>query len=106
MYNLITVLALALGLFSSLPAFAQAPSPPPTAVPPPTASEQTQTVFGWGLPDTDRLRISGTFIAGWSHDGAQAALGFEKQGRVGQATIALSGRIADRVRYFVSFNPV
>ena len=45
-------------------------------------------------------------MAGWSHDGAQAQLGFEKQGRVGQAIITLSGRLTDRVRYLVSFNPV
>ena len=77
-------------------------SPAPDQQPPP----ETQSVFGWGLPDTEHLKISGTFIAGWSHDGAQAALGFEKQGRVAQATISFSGRIVERVRYFVSFNPV
>ena len=45
-------------------------------------------------------------MAGWSHDGAQAALGFEKQGRVGWAILSLSGRVSDRVRYYVSVNPV
>ena len=45
-------------------------------------------------------------MAGWSHDGAQAALGFEKQGRVGWAIVSLSGRVSDHVRYYVSVNPV
>ena len=55
---------------------------------------------------TSGSRISRTLIAGWSHDGAQAQLGFEKQGRVAQATITFAGRITDRVDYLVSFNPV
>ena len=87
------------GLFSSSSS-AQTQSQPP-----PPESEGV-SIFGWDLPAGERLRISATFIAGWSHDGAQAQLGFEKQGRVAQATIALRGRVTDRVRYFVSFNPV
>jgi hypothetical protein len=47
-----------------------------------------------------------TFIAGYGHDGAQAALGFERQGRVGQATLALSGRLHEKFRYRLSFNPM
>jgi hypothetical protein len=66
----------------------------------------TTSIFGWDLAQNERLRISGTLIAGWSHDGAQAQLGFEKQGRLAQATIAFSGRVTERVRYVVSFNPV
>ena len=76
---------------------AQQDEPPPPA---------PVSVFGWDVVQEERLKISGTFIAGWSHDGAQAQLGLEKQGRVAQATLAVSGRITDRVRYFVSFNPV
>jgi hypothetical protein len=64
------------------------------------------SIFGWDLPQDERLKISAVFIAGWSHDGAQAQLGLEKQGRVAQATISLSGRVTNRVRYHVSFNPV
>jgi hypothetical protein len=55
---------------------------------------------------TEKLHIDVDFMAGYGHDGAQAALGFEKQGRVGRATIGLSGRLHDRVRYRLSFNPV
>jgi hypothetical protein len=72
---------------------------------PPVTPADPVSVFGWDLPQDERLKISGTFIAGWSHDGAQAQLGLEKQGRVAQATLTLSGRITDRVRYLVSFNP-
>jgi hypothetical protein len=79
------------------------------------AQAQTQTepsppdpisIFGWEVPQTERFKISGTFIAGWSHDGMQAQLGLEKQGRVGQATLAISGRLNERLRYHLSFNPV
>jgi hypothetical protein len=87
---------LLLGILTSASASAQQEAPPPEPV----------SVFGWELPDTERLEISGTFIAGWSHDGAQAQLGLEKQGRVAQATIALAGRVTNRIRYVVSFNPV
>lgn len=82
-------------------AFAQTPAPDPAPDDAPAVS-----LFGWSLPQDERLKISGTFIAAWSHDGAQAPLGFEKQGRVGQATLTISGRATDRVRYLVSFNPV
>jgi hypothetical protein len=102
-FTALLTLALSVAFGSAALAQTSAASPPAEQQP---SSGETPTIFGWGLPDSDHLRISGTFIAGWSHDGAQAALGFEKQGRVSQATIALSGRITDRVRYFVSFNPV
>jgi hypothetical protein len=64
------------------------------------------SLFGWDVPHDERFKISGTLVAGWSHDGAQAQLGLEKQGRVAQATLTFSGRVTDRVRYLVSFNPV
>jgi hypothetical protein len=75
---------------------AQASDPPPEPV----------SLFGWDVPQDERFTIRGTFIAGWSHDGAQAQLGLEKQGRVAQATLTVSGRVTDRVRYVVSVNPV
>jgi len=97
MTYLLRCLALAT-LASVLPSdlSAQTPEPPPEPV----------SIFGWDVPQDERFKISGTFIAGWSHDGAQAQLGLEKQGRVAQATLAVSGRVTDRVRYVVSFNPV
>jgi hypothetical protein len=84
-------------LLAAAPAAAQ--TDPQPAAPP-------LSVFGWELPQDDRLKISGDFIAAWSHDGAQAQLGLEKQGRIAEATVTISGRITDRVRYLVSFNPV
>lgn len=56
-------------------------------------------------PD-EKLNLDVTFIAGYGHDGAQGSLGFEKQGRVGQATLALSGRLHEKFRYRLAFNPV
>jgi hypothetical protein len=82
---------------------AQTGEPPAGEQPP---DDPGTDLFGFRVAQTERLKISGVFIAGWSHDGAQAQLGFEKQGRVAQATIAFSGRLTDRVRYVVSFNPV
>lgn len=88
---------------------AQEPSPEPApgegtdAV---AATDEATDLFGLRVPQTERLKLSGVFIAGWAHDGAQAQLGFEKQGRVAQATLNISGRLTDRVRYFVSFNPM
>lgn len=63
-------------------------------------------VFGFTFDQSERLRVGGELMVGWSHDGAQAALGFEKQGRVGWAILSVSGRVSDRVRYFVSVNPI
>ncbi len=67
---------------------------------------ESTNLFGIPLASNERLKVSGVFMAGWSHDGAQAQLGLEKQGRVGQAIIAFSGRLTSRVSYLVSFNPV
>jgi hypothetical protein len=85
-------------LLAAANAFGQesAPAEPPEPV----------SIFGWDLPQDERLKISGTLVAGWSHDGAQAQLGLEKQGRVAQAILTVRGRITERVRYLVSFNPV
>jgi hypothetical protein len=57
-------------------------------------------------PAEQKLNLEVTFIAGYGHDGAQAQLGFEKQGRVGEATLTLSGLFHNRFRYRLSFNPV
>jgi hypothetical protein len=82
------------------PAIAQQPDPPPDAATAPV------DLFGFRFNQSERYKFGGELVAGWSHDGAQAALGFEKQGRVGRAIRSLSGRVSDRVRYYVSVNPV
>ena len=58
------------------------------------------------LPQTEKLQIDADVAAGWSHDGAQAQLGFEKQGRLAWATLILRGKLNDRVSYKLSINPV
>jgi hypothetical protein len=87
-------------LFSASAAFAQQPPADPS---PATGAVN---LFGFTFNQSERLRLGGELMIGWSHDGAQAALGFEKQGRVGWAILSASGRVSDRVRYFVSVNPV
>src|SRR5580765_5093863 len=102
MQRLFVTLSLALcALVPARPALAQDPAPPD-----PPAETETVDLFGFSLPQTERLKISGLLLAGWSHDGAQATLGFENQARVAQAIITFSGRVNSRVRYLVSFNPV
>ncbi|MBA3269060.1 MAG: hypothetical protein H0T71_01005 [Acidobacteria bacterium] len=95
----ITIMAAGVCAVWATPAAAQSS---PTPAPP----EDSVSLFGLGLSQDERLKVSATFIAGWSHDGAQAQLGFEKQGRVAQATITFSGRVTDRISYRLSVNPV
>lgn len=87
-------------LLSASAAFAQQPSPDPAP------DDAPVNLFGFRFNQSERLRFGSELVAGWSHDGAQAALGFEKQGRVGMAILSVSGRVSDRVRYYVSVNPV
>ncbi len=92
-------LAIALLSIVASPALAQdGPAADPAAEP--------VNLFGFTFNQSERYKFGGELVAGWSHDGAQAALGFEKQGRVGMAILSVSGRVSDRVRYFVSVNPV
>lgn len=100
-------LALLLLLTHAVPALAQpqAPASPSTDEAPPRDDEDVD-VFGVRVRQSERFRLSGEFVAGWSHDGAQAALGFEKQGRVGMAILTVSGRVTPGLRYHASLNPV
>jgi hypothetical protein len=89
-----------LSVLSVAPAVAQ-------QTPPPAEDERAPVdLFGFKFNQSERYKFGGELVAGWSHDGAQAALGFEKQGRVGMAILSLSGRVSDHVRYYVSVNPV
>lgn len=63
-------------------------------------------MFGFTFNQSERLKFGGEILAGWSHDGAQATLGLEKQGRIGWAILSVTGRVSDRVKYYVSVNPV
>lgn len=91
--------ALSVALLSVSPALAQQTAPP-------SGEDQAVNLFGFTFDQSERYKFGGELVIGWSHDGAQAALGFEKQGRVGMAILSLSGRVSDHVRYYVSVNPV
>jgi hypothetical protein len=92
-------LAILLILLSASAAFAQQPADP-------APDAGAVNAFGFTFNQSERLRFGGELMVGWSHDGAQAALGLEKQGRVGWAILSVSGKVSDRVRYYVSVNPV
>ena len=87
-------------LLIATPAFAQQTAP--ASAPPSEAID----FFGFKFSQSERFKFGGELVAGWSHDGAQATLGFEKQGRVGMAILSVAGKVSDHVRYFVSVNPV
>ena len=89
-----------MALLTVSPAFAQQTAPPPDE------EQGPVNLFGFTFDQSERYKFGGELMVGWSHDGAQAALGFEKQGRVGWAIVSLSGRVSNHVRYYVSVNPV
>jgi len=70
-------------------ALAQVPIPAPMPAPS-SLSNLSQTDAsgpekgsGLRVPDSEKLKIQVDLLAGWSYDAANAALGFESQGRVG-----------------------
>jgi hypothetical protein len=87
-------------LLSTTPAFAQDTTPAPDA------PGEAVDFFGFKFSQSERFKFGGELVVGWAHDGAQAALGFEKQGRVGMAILSVAGKVSDHVRFFVSVNPV
>jgi len=87
-------------ILSVSPAFAQQSAPPPDA------ADDSVDLFGFDFKQSERFKLGGELMVGWGHDGAQATLGLEKQGRVGWAILSLSGRVSNHVRYYVSVNPV
>jgi hypothetical protein len=99
--RLVALLVLLTIFVSGTPALAQQTAPPDT-----DGNTDAVNLFGFTFDQSERYKFGGELVAGWSHDGAQAALGFEKQGRIGMAILSLSGKVSDRVRYFVSVNPV
>ena len=94
------LVAFLLVFLTATPALAQQTAPPPEEDP------GSVNLFGVTFDQSERYKFGGELMAGWSHDGAQAALGFEKQGRIGWAILSMSGRVSDHVRYYVSVNPV
>lgn len=55
---------------------------------------------------SDRLRLTIDFMTGYGFDGANATLGFERQGRVGYAIFTAFGKLSPRLSYRISMNPV
>ena len=77
---------------------------------PPTEATQEDSEdeqgSGFVLPETAKLRLRLSFMAGYIHDSAVATLGFEKQGRLGYAIVSLFGDLSESLRYLVEINPV
>ena len=61
---------------------------------------------GVALPNSDRLRVTVDFMAGYGTDRANSSLGFERQGRIGYAIFTAKGKLNDRLSYLISVNPV
>jgi hypothetical protein len=89
------------------PASAQTQSPTPMS-PGATSNGAADPVGGSGLsvPNSDRLRFTIDFMAGYGNDMANATLGFERQGRVGYAILTAFGDLNSRVTYRLAVNPV
>ena len=99
-------IALSVALLSSVcvpSGYAQAETPDTEATPEDSEDEQG---LGFVLPETDKLRIRLSFMAGYIHDSAMATLGFEQQGRLGYAIVSLFGDLSESLRYLVEINPV
>src|SRR3989344_1241618 len=92
-----------LGLLFASPVAAQQPADDTATT---EKEKKTDDQSGIALPNTDKFRLHVRFMAGYTFDGAQAALGFEKQGRIGYATIGISGKLNDHFRYLFEVNPV
>jgi hypothetical protein len=93
-------------VFGVLSASAQTQSP--TNLSPGATSTAADPGGGSGLPlpNSNRLRFSVDFMAGYGNDMANATLGFERQGRVGYAILTAFGELNSRVTYRLAVNPV
>jgi hypothetical protein len=69
-----------------------------------TASDDQ--IPGIKLPNSDRFRLSISFLAGYGRDGGNVDKGFERQGRIGYFILSMAGRLNSRTMYLVSLNPV
>jgi hypothetical protein len=88
-------------------ASAQTQSPTPLS-PGATSDAAADPSAGTGLtlPDSNRLRFTIDFLAGYGSDLANSALGFERQGRVGYVILTAFGNLSSRVSYRLAVNPV
>jgi hypothetical protein len=61
---------------------------------------------GLSLPQSNRIRFTIDFLAGYGEDMANASLGFERQGRVGYVILTAFGELTSRISYRLAVNPV
>lgn len=61
---------------------------------------------GLAVADGDRVKVRLGFMAGYGQDRANSNGGFERQGRVGYATVTVEGRPHQRLFYRMTLNPV
>jgi len=98
------VLVAGIVLVASGPVLAQdAPKDPPTGQ---AANAPKDNEQGLSLPSNDRLRFRIRLMAGYTNDKSQAALGLERQGRVGYGIFEAFGKLGSHWAYRVEVNPV
>lgn len=73
---------------------------------PPSGAEETLPAPGLVPPDSDRIRVTLSFMGGYIHDSSVASLGYERQGRLGYGIVNVSGRLTDALSYVFEVNPV
>ncbi|HVC20040.1 MAG TPA: hypothetical protein VNE16_08180 [Vicinamibacterales bacterium] len=72
-----------------------------------SSGASSPSASGYALPDSRRLHIRVSFLAGYGVDEAQnSQLGFEGQGGVGWAIVDLFGAMTDHLSYRLEVNPV
>ena len=91
---------------ASIPAGGVPVAVEPVAGTKPAEPEPQSDRRGFALPDGDRLRVRLAFMAGYGQDMANSSGGFERQGRVGYATITIEGHPQERWSYRLTINPV
>lgn len=102
----IFALAMALSVAGLCPCAAQ-------TVPPAGSASSARSSDPWQVDppaplstSNERVRLSIDFMGGYGYDGANATLGFERQGRVGYAILTAQGRVSPRIAFTISMNPV
>jgi hypothetical protein len=68
--------------------------------------EETADPPGLAPPDSDRIRVTLSFMGGYIHDSLIASLGYEKQGRIGYGIVNVSGKLTNALSYVFEINPV
>ena len=105
MIKSVIVLAAGLVLGAAGPALAQSsPKDPPTGQA--ADAPDDGDAQGFSLPSNERLRFRFRLMAGYTNDRSQAALGLERQGRVGYGILEAFGKLSPHWSYRFEVNPV